>query len=315
MQWFAQAPSNIALIKYMGKSNEDNNLPANPSLSYTLANLTTSVVIEHQSGSEDYWEPLNTPGAHPFSLSPQAQSRYLEHLQRIKDFFSYKGGFLVRSTNNFPHSAGLASSASSFAALTKCAVMAVCEIQQRDLPPVDKIAQLSRQGSGSSCRSFYSPWALWHNDTVESPDIPYPSLMHQVIIASGEEKKISSSEAHRRIKTSPLFPGRVSRAKDNLKTLVEALNNFDWSTAYKVCWKEFQDMHHLFETAKQPFSYYTKTNQQVLNDLQNYWKEKNDGPIITMDAGPNIHLLYRPDQAQMAREIKTDILLGNFDVI
>lgn len=315
MQWFAQAPANIALIKYMGKSDEQSNLPANPSLSYTLEKLLTSVELEQQSGMHDFWEPLNIPGANPFMLPIEAQKRYLAHLDRIKNYFNYTGAFVVRSTNNFPHSSGLASSASSFAALTKCAANAICDLQQRALPDVEELANLSRQGSGSSCRSFFAPWALWQEDKVSAVDLPYKSLIHQVIIVSSAIKSVSSSEAHIRIKTSPGFSGRVSRAKDNLKALLGALNAQDWESAYHVCWREFQDIHHLFPTAKQPFTYMNDDTNQALKMLQDVWHQKNDGPIITMDAGPNIHLLYRLDQAQLAREIRTDVLLGNFDVI
>ena len=315
MQWFAQAPANIALIKYMGKSDEQTNMPANPSLSYTLDKLQTSVVLEQQFGTHDFWEPLNIPGAHPFMLPVEAQKRFLDHLQRIKLFFNYKGAFVVRSTNNFPHSSGLASSASSFAALTKCAVNAICDIQQQDIPDIETIADLSRQGSGSSCRSFFSPWALWKEKEVTAIDIPYPSLLHQVVVVSDAIKSVSSSEAHRRIKTSPGFSGRVSRAKDNLKSLLNALSAQDWQSAYHICWQEFQDMHNLFATAKEPFSYINADTQEVLTTLQDIWQQRNDGPIITMDAGPNIHLLYRPDQEQLAREMRTDVFLGNFDVI
>lgn len=315
MQWFAQAPANIALIKYMGKSNEDTNLPANPSLSYTLDKLQTSVVLEQQQGIHDFWEPLNIPGANPFMLPPEAQKRYLDHLNRIKDFFNYTGAFVVRSTNNFPHSSGLASSASSFAALTKCAANAICDLQQRELPDVETLANLSRQGSGSSCRSFFAPWALWDEDKVSAVDLPYKGLIHQVVIVSNAIKSVSSSEAHKRIKTSPDFSGRIARAKDNLKTLLNALASQDWKSAYQVCWREFQDMHNLFTTSKQPFSYMNDDTNQALTALQKIWEDRKDGPIITMDAGPNIHLLYRPDQIRLARIIRTDVLLGNFDVI
>ena len=127
MQWFSQAPANIALIKYMGKLDESLNIPANPSLSYTLNQLQSNVQLETQTFDQDSWEPLSIPGAAPFDLNPAAQARFLNHLGRIKAYFDYQGGFIVRSSNNFPHSSGLASSASSFAALTKCAIQALAE--------------------------------------------------------------------------------------------------------------------------------------------------------------------------------------------
>jgi diphosphomevalonate decarboxylase len=316
MSWFAQAPANIALIKYMGKKNNDTNLPENPSLSYTLNNLLTSVTMDKYPGHKDLWEPLPTvPGGPSFQLSTQAQQRFLQHLDLIKRRFNYQGSFLVRSSNNFPHSSGLASSASSFAALTRCAVRAMCELQQIPLISDQEQAQISRLGSGSSCRSFFSPWALWEDDKVDAITLPYTQLIHQVIIINHAEKSVSSSEAHERIKSSTFYETRSARAKENLRVLLDALQNQDWRTSYEVCWREFHDMHQLFATCDKPFVYMAPDSTKVLNILQNFWQEHGDGPIVTMDAGPNIHLLYRLDQEEMARQFKLDYLVGNYDVL
>lgn len=315
MQWFAQAPANIALIKYMGKQDSGINIPDNPSLSYTLPNLLSNVMMESHAGKEDFWEPLLVPGGEPFTLPVTAQQRFLQHLRRLKEHFNYTGAFLVQSTNNFPQGSGLASSASSFAALTKCAIRAICELKQQPLPTVQEAAQLSRQGSGSSCRSFFSPWALWQDEQVEAPDLPWKQLQHEVILISHAEKKVSSSEAHARIKSSIHYPGRAKRATEHLKQLLAAFKAQEWKKAYKVCWTEFQDMHQLFSTCEKPFAYMTEDTHKILKDLQNLWLRLGDGPIITMDAGPNIHLLYRPDQSEIARQFKQDYLIGNYDVL
>lgn len=315
-QWFAQAPSNIALIKYMGKSDSELNLPINASLSFTVPHLLSSVMLESHSGKADFWEPLETPGAETFTLSVIEQERFLKHLQRLKKYFNYTGGFMVRSTNNFPRSSGLASSASSFAALTKCAVLALSELNNLPLPSVEKQAGWSRLGSGSSCRSFFSPWALWEGDKVEARSFPYyEHLLHRVIIMSHAEKKISSSEAHARIKTSPFYAERAQRAQDNLKRLLPALEKGEWKTVYEVCWQEFHDMHQLFETASEPFSYFSPEIKEMLARLQEIWQKTGDGPIITMDAGPNIHVLYRLDQKEQGRQFYLDYLIGNYDVL
>jgi diphosphomevalonate decarboxylase len=315
MQWFAQAPANIALIKYMGKTDEENNIPANPSLSFTVDKLSTSVVLEQHYGTKDVWEPLHIPGAIPFSLSEAAQKRFLNHLQRIKNHFDYHENFIVRSNNNFPQSSGLASSASSFAALTKCAALAITELKQQNMPSNEELALLSMKGSGSSCRSFYSPWAMWAKQQVIPISTAWMQLFHQVIIISGEEKGVSSSEAHRRVKSSPNWEERVQHANKNFLALAKALDEGDWGTCREICWQEFQEMHALFATADQPFQYMTHETKEVLDLLQKLWEENGDGPIVTMDAGPNIHLLYRPDQTKLALKIKSDYFLGNYDVL
>ena len=317
MKWFAKAPANIALIKYMGKDDPANNIPSNPSLSYTLDDLLSFVEIEDLTNSEDIWEPLDIPGSpasETFTLSHAQQERFLKHLAFLKTHFGYEENLVVRSCNNFPIGTGLASSASSFAALTLCAVRALCELTGKEEPSVDEIAKLSQRGSGSSCRSFYSPWTLWDKNTIKAIDLPYDKLIHHVIFISKTEKAIPTSQAHEYVKTSDFFEGRPDRARENLKTLINNLTDKAWQAAYEIVWKDFWDMHRLFETADPPFKYITDETLKILDYLQAYWKTHQDGPLVTMDAGPNIHLLFRDDQAHMAEILKSEFL-KDYDVI
>lgn len=302
MHWFAQAPANIALIKYMGKKDHQKNIPDNPSLSFTLNNLQSSVQLTPTKASADRWEPLTSS----FALSLAAQKRFLLHLANIKAFFNYQGNFVVQSDNNFPHSSGFASSASSFAALTRCAVNALSELTNTPLPSITTQAALSRKGSGSSCRSFFSPWALWDNEHVKSIDLPYMNLIHNVIVIDTQEKKISSSLAHQRIISSPYYANRPMRAAHHLQQLLDAFANQNWAMAYQICFREFEDMHQLFSTCNEPFTYITHDSKAALTALQHFWEKHDDGPLVTMDAGPNIHLLYRMDQACLAEQFKKD---------
>lgn len=316
MHWLAQAPANIALIKYMGKQDEGSNLPDNSSLSYTLNNLLSTVRLEPLPGaSDDVWEPLTSPDTKAFDLSLAGQTRFLQHLKRLKTYFGCSHNFLVQSNNNFPHGSGLASSASSFAALTQCAMRALSELTHKELPSVEEQADWSRRGSGSSCRSFFSPWALWKGNEVSPVDLPYKGLIHQVIVINSSEKKVSSSEAHKRVKSSALYSTRSQRAEERLELLLHAFAAKDWPAIYEICWTEFQDMHHLFHTCEQPFSYITEESTQVLNLLESNWSSTGDGPIVTMDAGPNIHLLYRIDQLEYAHQFKVEHLIGNYEVL
>lgn len=314
MKWFAQAPANIALIKYMGKKDQEKNIPLNSSLSYTVDHLQSFVEIEDFHGDHDLWEPLDLPGGQAFSLTESQQQRFLDHLQFLKEKFSLTGHFVVRSCNNFPTSCGLASSASSFAALTRCAVRAFSRLIRRQEPSTIQQAELSRHGSGSSCRSFFSPWCVWQPDSIGTIDLPYNHLIHQVVIMDHDPKSISSREAHRRVETSPLYADRAARADSHLVELTKALKAEDWQHAYQIVWAEFQDMHELFHTAENSFSYLTDETKEILNQMEQLWLKENDGPLVTMDAGPNIHLLYRPDQLNLANRLKQDFLL-NHDVI
>nr|WP_238551384.1 hypothetical protein [Legionella oakridgensis] len=117
------------------------------------------------------------------------------------------------------------------------------------------------------------------------------------------------------MRTSKLYSTRSERAENNLKVLLNALESKDWGSAYQICWREFHDIHQLFATCTAPFSYMTEQSQEALKKLQDLWQRKGDGPIVTMDAGPNIHLLYRQEQMDLANQFKKDHLIGNYDVI
>ncbi|GIL17339.1 MAG: diphosphomevalonate decarboxylase [Oligoflexia bacterium] len=300
------APSNIALIKYMGKTDYADNRPTNSSLSLTLESLRTKVRITRlqDNMASDQWRPLNEEGVIPIHLSEKSQIRYLKHFQMLKEQFGIKDSFIIESANTFPSDCGLASSASSFAALTSTSIELFCEISGQSKPSAQVIMNLSRAGSGSSCRSLVSPWGLWDKDEdVRSIEIPYQNLSHQVVIVEDTKKMVSSSEAHKRVITSDLFQGRPERAELRLQNLISAFQKQNWSLAYEITWAEFWDMHALFETSKPHFGYMTKGSLDVLRTLDHEWQLRGDGPLVTMDAGANIHLIYREDQAKIKEEL------------
>ena len=330
MKWVSSAPANLALIKYMGKkevSSENlpsigldtflkdflkgknsslikRNWPLNSSLSFTLDHFVTEVEIsEKENSSQDEWKPLGKN-----TLEIPGQKRFLNFFKFLKKVFRIKGFYTVRSGGNFPQSAGLASSASSFAALT----LATFRLAKDCSPlssliegiPLSSLAALSRLGSGSSCRSFFSPWSLWRGEEVLSVQFPWRDLMHQVIIVERGKKKVSSSEAHGRVLSSPLFKDRPERVEQRLVQLCEALNLKQWGECYNILWEEFLDMHRLFETSSPAFSYRTDAVKKVLKVLESYWTQESDGPLVTMDAGSSVHLLYRRDQKTLMKEME-----------
>ena len=322
-RWTAEAPSNIALIKFMGKVETAGNRPTNTSLSFTLDHLKSLVQLEFDSRlTNDVWEPLTNFGDRqfaPLKLSQKGVERFLAHLALIKATFDFKGFFHVRSANDFPSDCGLASSASSFAALTKVGVGAMAALTERDVPSMTEVAELSRRGSGSSCRSFFGPWSLWAPDHVG--DVPSLAtkgkLFHQVVVVDDHVKAVSSSEAHKRVTSSLLFAGRPNRADVRSHDLIKALELEHWEEAFQISWAEFWDMHALFETSVPSFGYMTAGSLEILSYVRDtLWAKEKDGPIVTMDAGPNVHLLYRRDEkglklaSQLAATIK-----GHYKII
>ncbi|MCR5224495.1 MAG: diphosphomevalonate decarboxylase [Alphaproteobacteria bacterium] len=279
-----RAPSNIALIKYMGKT--EGNCPCNASLSYTLHDYWTEVSLEENANADVF--------ANANEFSEQAANRFLAHLAYIKKLFGYSGFFTVTSRNNFPHSAGIASSASSFAALTKCAAQAIGATIS-----TEQMSEISRHGSGSSCRSFFSPWCVWDENGARKAEIKIQNLRHELILIDSTRKAVSSSEAHKAVKTSLLFAGRPQRAAQRMTNLIAALNENRWEEAYHICWEEFADMHALFATSRPHFSYIQPKTLEWLTAIDRFWRTHKDGPIVTIDAGANIHLLWREDQKQL----------------
>jgi diphosphomevalonate decarboxylase len=296
MTWKSSAPSNIALIKYMGK--EDANRSVNPSLSMTLSAFRTEVELEPIPGKEDRWQPL--AGAAP--LRQESTARFLAFLGKLKEQAGITQAFQVRSGNNFPSDAGLASSASSFAALTKTALTAFAELQ--GTPPLSPLAmaRISRTGSGSSCRSFFSPWCRWEEDEIGTVESRLPPLVDLVAVMDAGFKKVSSSEAHRRVFTSPLFTGRVERARRRCAALEQALGAADFRAVAELSWAELWDMHSLFHTAQPPFFYFAPSTLAVLRWAEDRWEKQGSGPIATIDAGPNVHLLVRLEEAGAYRK-------------
>jgi diphosphomevalonate decarboxylase len=305
---FAEAPSNIALIKYMGKvpQGRDTNRPLNESISLTLPELRSRVEIHPSKVDRDQWEPLSlTPWAMA-SLSEQGQLRYLSHFQRLKAEWKIDGHYLVRSGNNFPSDCGVASSASSFAALTLATFrLAQSQGSSKDLSMI-QLADWSRQGSGSSCRSFGDPFVRWgQQNQIEELSFPM-EFSHELLLLDAHKKEVSSSEAHRRVASSSMFVGRAERASQRYQDLVSALRSGDWDLAWQITWDETWDMHNLFHTSQPPFVLMTQQSFAVLEFLRHEHSKNPDMPLVTMDAGANVHLIYKKGMASLWSRIQNE---------
>ena len=323
MLFEAQAPANLAFIKYMGKASDRVNTPFHPSLSWTLNHLMSAVQLElRKKQKTDIYLPFKDPKQGDLTgqksilfqghISVYAQNRFLKHLEYLKSQFGLKQTFIVRSQNNFPSDAGLASSASSFAALTKAFAKALKALTGQQLTPT-QCACLSRRGSGSSCRSFFSG-CLWLPDGRIFP-ITFPqNWVHTVILVSQEKKAVSSSKAHKMVLTSPLYKKRPQRARRRLLDFMLQLKYKDWRGLYRVAQAEFRDMMDLFHTSSPSFSYLTANTITVLNIVNRLWQNNKDGPLVTMDAGPHVHLIWREDQRHLMSQIKT-LGLKSFPVL
>jgi len=288
--WKNSSPSNIAIIKYMGKEDASLNQATNPSLSMTLSDFRTSVELEiTENSNTDQWEPL--PGSTP--LRVESTKRFMDFFLKLKKQENIHENFIVRSGNNFPSDAGLASSASSFAALTKTSYMAFAELQEKTMASPSQLALISKTGSGSSCRSFFSPWCVWDGENIYQAKSSLEPLVDIVIIHETGFKKISSSEAHKRVKSSPLFAERSNRARSRITQALKSLEEGNFKKLAELAWADSWDMHSLFHTSTPPFFYFSPQTIAVLRFVENFWEKENFGPIATIDAGPNVHLLMK----------------------
>jgi diphosphomevalonate decarboxylase len=304
-----QAPSNIAYIKYMGKIKSEGNVPTNSSLSLTLNKFITEVHLSLPNQEKDSWEPLVKDSFYPLELSEFGKSKFLNFFYNLKEVFQIKGFYSIKSANNFPSDCGIASSASSFAALTLAAYK-LKQFQDSDFSLTTKeLALISQKGSGSSCRSFFRGYCEWTNEGVFSLPYSVDNLSHKVLILGSEKKQVSSSQAHRQVLTSTKFVNRPERAEDRFLNLKKALHESDWSRLSQICFDEFVDMHELFETSNPPFSYRNEDCEKLLKILKENFYGKAYGPLVTMDAGPNIHLIYKNEDENLV----SDFLLQYFN--
>ncbi len=306
------------------------NIPENPSLSMTLDRLRTYVEIDLDGSAPARWVPelphaavgpreaaqaAGALAAAVPALSEKGQARFIAHLERVRAalprLFAPLGlelqdrgtqGLVIRTANTFPAASGIASSASSFAALT----LATAAAFARDMDAFRRaladpsarlrraLAEIARQGSGSSCRSLEGPFVVWEGERAEAVAARGPGgaqlkFAHFVVLADAGEKAVSSSDAHRLVKSSPLWAGRPERAAERVARVRAQLAQGDWSSLSRVVWSEMWEMHSLFHTAESPFSYFVPDTVRVLRALERELGRERP-PVVTLDAGPNIHV-------------------------
>jgi len=296
-----QAPSNIAVIKYMGKKEGSSNLPENPSLSLTLSSLASITEVTWAGPGQFDWdwrgasELQNFSGLRPLDLStPEERQKIQRHLERVAWALRPElreqglGHWRIRSGNRFPAGAGIASSASGFAALT----LGVAAALSAETPDPGALSSLSRMGSGSSCRSMAGPWVAWQEESTCTLRTPSLVLADLVLVVDEGRKSVGSSQAHLRVKSSPLWSGRIEAALRRFRAVREILESDTlssrWEEFSQLCFEEAMEMHELFHTSAEPFSYWTPQTREILKWLES---EKNLPVVITLDAGPNLHLL------------------------
>jgi len=317
VEW--KSPSNIALIKYWGKYGFQ--LPKNPSLSFTLSQSNTTTKVEYA-----FRAPNSTQAPIQFYFhgeqQPQFQAKIANFFHHIKEFFPFIPdlNFTIHSVNSFPHSAGIASSASSMSALALC----LCSIEKELMGTLNedelflhKASFIARIGSGSACRSVYPGLAMWgYYDKIEESAQEYAIPFYEnidpvflgfrdaILILDSEEKSVSSRAGHALMEGNPYAEARYTQAENHLLTLVETLNTGDLVNFGNIVEEEALSLHALMMTSKPSYLLMKPSTLEVINKLR-AWRNKMDIPAyFTLDAGPNVHLLY---PHAFANEVETFI--------
>lgn len=288
-----RAHANIALVKYWGKRDEALFLPANGSLSLTLDGLYTTTSVEYGDFAADR---LVLDGVEQGGDALAKVSRFVDKVR------PQGARVLVESQNHVPTAAGLASSASAFAALAVAASRAA----GLALSP-EELSRLARQGSGSACRSIWGGFVEWRRgsraDGMDSHGVPIAPQDHWdvrmlVAVLQKAPKAVSSREGMKRtVKTSPFYPGWLASVDQDLATARNAIQARDLGALGTVMEASALKMHATMLAAKPPFTYLRPAS---LSAIQAVWDARAEGleGYLTMDAGPNVKVLCAARDAE-----------------
>lgn len=305
MQVTWKSPSNIALVKYWGKHGHQ--LPNNPSVSFTLQQCyseTTVQISPKEVKSNDLHLRFFFEGKENMAF----RLRILQFMESILPYFRWLSEVevTIHSANSFPHSAGIASSASALSSLALCFMQLDLHrkgVKKAAASDWRKASEYARIGSGSACRSVYGYAAAWGKTTAvkgSSDRYAVPIELHPtfrkfqdtILIAAGAEKKVSSRAGHSLMEKNPYAAARYEQARGHMKKLIPALQQGDLETFIQITEQEALTLHALM-MASNPGYILINENTLQLIDLIRRYREKTKIPVcFTLDAGPNIHLLY-----------------------
>ena len=289
----AFAPSNIALCKYWGKRDATLNLPVNSSLSISLGTLGTRTELRVCNEDVVY---LNNDLQSPESSFAR---RITEFLDLFRPEFD-QAHFEVRTENNIPTAAGLASSASGFAAL----VLALDDLAGWSLDR-KQLSMLARLGSGSASRSVYDGFVQWHAgiqsdgmDSFAEPVFkPWKDFRIGILELSSAPKPVGSRDGmNRTVETSELYKSWPQQAASDLKTIRTGIERQDFTLLGKTAEHNALSMHATMLAAWPPLLYLQPETIEQVHKVQQV-RDEGLEVYLTIDAGPNIKLLFLKESA------------------
>lgn len=301
-----RSPSNLAIVKYWGKYGQQ--LPRNPSVSFTLDRAYTETEVAYE-----YRKDAGTGISLDFYFEGQPNPAFAGKLEKFLGSITEIYPFLrqlkwtIRSTNSFPHSSGIASSASSMSALALC----LCSIERElfgtmadDVAFFRKASYIARLGSGSACRSVYPGLALWgETGEVAGASNLYATPLKQVhevfstyqdaiLIVSKGEKAVSSRAGHALMEGNIYADNRYQQARQHIHTLLGALRTGDEERFGQLLEAEALTLHALMMASNPPYILIKPHTLTLIEKVQAYRRDTGHPLYFSLDAGPNLHLFY-----------------------
>lgn len=303
-----RCPSNIALVKYWGKKEGGVQLPANPSISWTLNDLfAETTVFASPKKEENQKVEFFLDGKPKPSFEPKIHT-FLQRISSIVPVVS-QWDLRIESKNTFPHGAGIASSAAGFGALALCMVDLEGDLQPGSTEFYQKVSICARLGSGSACRSMFEGAGIWGElDSIPGSSdeyaISFPFEIHSrlknwkdaVLIVDDGEKKVSSTQGHDLLKSHAYAHARFEQASKNLTELSEVLQNGNVERFVELVESEALQLHAMMMSS---IPYYLLIRPNTLAIIEKIWAKREEvhwEMAFTLDAGANVHLLYNSEQ-------------------
>jgi diphosphomevalonate decarboxylase len=290
----AQAHPNIAFIKYWGNRDNVLRLPMNGSISMNLDGLYTRTTVSFQPSLA--FDELIING---HEVTGAGLDRVAYILDIIRGMANVHDRAEVMTENNFPAGAGIASSASAFAALalagSKAAGLNLSE---------PELSLLARRGSGSASRSIPSGFVEWQVGTSDEDSFAFSlagpdhwQLVDCVAIVSTSHKKTGSTEGHSIAPTSPLQAARVADAPRRLDLCRDAILRRDFEAFTSIVELDSDMMHSVMMTSTPALHYWKPASLEVMNSVRQ-WRSEGTPVCYTMDAGANVHVMTLESEAQ-----------------
>lgn len=309
----AQANPNLAFIKYWGNRDNTLRLPMNGSISMNLDGLYTRTTVSFQPSL-----PFDELIINGHEIAGAGRDRVSYILDIIRGMANIHERAEVMSENNFPSGAGIASSASAFAALALAGSKAAgLNLSEQEL------SRLARRGSGSASRSIPGGYVEWQMGTSDEDSYAFsiaePShwnLVDCIAIVSTSHKKTGSTEGHSVAATSPLQAARVADAPRRLELCRKAIFERDFNTFASIVELDSDMMHGVMMTSTPALHYWKSTSLEVMNCVRQ-WRSEGMQVCYTLDAGANVHVIFHQTEVltinKRLREIRgvEDVLIAH----